>query len=216
MDGVIKSLDRLKILKFWEILKTHNHLLLDEGYSETKKYTEEQKAYIDSVWSDLYDDYFKLKKDARSQQFLNSKKDETMLVYKMELFVEMQSLMIKVENIRSMMHPEKYDDIKKGLYRSIQVIHEGLRVPLEMLDAIRFLDKVISSLANKYKITYKKNDNKVEQEVQNVYRVIADVGLTLGMQLNVNDMYVTEWIAYERTAIEISNDRKKQKHNGSR
>ena len=55
---LINSLDTLKILRFWQIIKEKNVLLLDLDHKEGKKYTKDQLEEIESTWLKLYDEYF--------------------------------------------------------------------------------------------------------------------------------------------------------------
>ena len=56
--SIHKSLDTLKILTFWDIIKKDNALLLDVEYFEGKKYKKAELNLISSTWALLYDEYF--------------------------------------------------------------------------------------------------------------------------------------------------------------
>ena len=48
-----KSLDNLKILTFWDIIKTKNLFLLDFDYNDSKEYSKKQSKEMVNTWSTL-------------------------------------------------------------------------------------------------------------------------------------------------------------------
>lgn len=71
-----KSLDKLKILTFWQIIKDKNILLLDFDYVEDKKYSKEQLKELEDTWLRLYDEYYILLNDSKSKYKMNKTFDE--------------------------------------------------------------------------------------------------------------------------------------------
>lgn len=198
---ITESLDRLKILTFWEIQKTQNIYLIDNLWKKDKEYSKEETDYIQGVWNDLYDDYFKIKNDSRSIKYLRDLKDEAMLVFKIELLSNIYNYLDGVEKNKTFLKDEDYKALIENARQSVFKIQTGVQLPPNVKNILEIINRLIAGFVNKYNLQKKKVESETNKNIQNVFEVVASVGLALNMQLNVNEMVVTEWIAYENMAI---------------
>jgi hypothetical protein len=195
------SLDNLRILTFWEIQKTQNINLLDTLWTKDKVYTKEQETYINGIWTELYDEYFSIKNDSRSLKYLRELKEEAILFFNIELLSNIHKHLDTVQKNKTFLTDADYKAIIESARQSILKIQTGIQLPPNVFDMMTIINRLLAGFVNKYNIQKKKNDNDTNKKIQNVFEVVASVGLALNMQLNVNQMSVSEWIAYEKMAI---------------
>lgn len=77
---------------------------------------------------------------------------------------------------------------------------------------LKTIERVISALRNKYNIEQTNKAKQANKEIDNVYKVVASVSRILEMQLNVKEMTVSEWLAYEEVAKEKVQQQKQSKN----
>lgn len=195
------SLDTVRILTFWEIQKTQNLCLLDSNWHKGKTYSKEETQYIHSVWSDLYDEYFKIKNDSRSIKYLRDLKEEAMLVFKIELLSNIYTHLDTLQKNKTFLTDEDYNSILENTRQSIFKIQTGVQLPPNVFDMMHVVKRLLDGFVNKYNLQKKNNERETNKKIQNVFKVVANVGFALNMQLNVNEMVVTEWISWENMAI---------------
>lgn len=191
------GLDDVLILDFWKVLKSGDPSVI--GLSEDE-------------WSDLYDAYFLQKNDSRSKQFLKSMKDEAVLVFKMHLAIENYNFLLFVVNQK----PFFLTLYKQRLKEVYTLIEKSLKV--KMLESqpesynLKTIERVISALRNKYNIEQTNKAKQANKEIENVYKVVANVSRILEMQLSVKEMTISEWLAYEEIAKEKVQQQKQSKN----
>lgn len=202
--NLIRSLDKLKILLFWEILKTKNPYLLDGDYMPDKQYTEEEASYIVQQWEIMYDSYFQLKNDGKSKVVLDKAYELMLLAHKINQLQKNIDFCGHLKEFQNILPKEDYTDKEQMLIKLFTVIEPTLQVKyLDGMDAnIAIVNKRISALQNKYNRTKEQNDKDVEKQVDNVFSVLVRVSQTLNIQLNAEKMMVTEWLEWEKIAKE--------------
>lgn len=192
-----KGLDDVLILDFWKVLKSGDYTLI--GLTEDE-------------WSELYDAYFLQKNDSRSKQFLKSMKDEAVLVFKMHLAIENYNFLLFVVNQKPFFL-NLYEQRLKEIYT---LIEKTLKVKMQESQPetynLKTIERVISALRNKYNIEQTNKAKQANKEIDNVYKVVASVSRILEMQLNVKEMTVNEWLAYEEIAKEKVQQQKQSKN----
>lgn len=210
---IFQSLDKLKILTFWEIIKTKNVLLLDSEYYEDKAYKKEQLEFIDNVWLKLYDEYFIMLNDSKSKfsmdKSFNELKQRDKITQVKNNYDFLATLLGYVgvlpdEDIIKYEH-EVYANLKKIDKRIKPILFEGIHANLMNLD------KVLKSLINRYNQEHKDNAKEVTKEIDNVYEVVASAESWLERNLNINDMVVAHWIAIEK---QVNQKQKASQKNG--
>lgn len=210
-----KSLDKLLILTFWEIIKSKNYTLLDIDYTEDKIYSESQLKEVKLLWDKLEDDYYLLNNN--NFDTIKKSNDAFNLLKKIELLeVNLKCLTQLYDNIIAI--PEDgFLRIEQKIYNNFTLIHkrivpkyfDGLEVNYELIK------KFINALQSDYEINYKIVSKEVEKEITNIYTIVASVSLILGYQINVKEVCVMEWKAYEETAKEKINAQK-EANNGNK
>jgi len=196
MEGVLshrgvepRTIEDVLILDFWKVLKTGDFTVL--GVTEDN-------------WNDLYDEYFKAKNDASSKKFLSDLKEEALTLFKISFALEMITFLEWVERNGKMI---------KGSGEKIQETLSNVSKAFGVkIDGKQKLQRIVNSLQNKYQGLVSSKQKKAEKEIENVYKLVAAVGRMLEIQLNVKEMTVAEWLAWEEMAREKSNALNKKKN----
>jgi hypothetical protein len=207
------SLETLRILDFWQITKDKNVCLLDKNYSKTKKYTKNEVKICEDLWLKLFDDYYKLRDNKDSKSNLIKSFDELKLRGKIN---QINNAIDFLETLKKQIGFISNEDVIKyeqECYAMLKKIDKRIK-PLffEGIDAnIVNLGKVLKSFINKYNIAFKEKEKVVKKEVKNVYDIVANAESWLERNLDVENMTVSRWIAYEK---QIADKQKAQQKNG--
>ena len=213
---ILNSLDKLKIILFWEILKEHNYYLLDVNYSKDKKYNDAESEKIVNIWYQLYDDYYKLKNDQKAKLFLSKAINEMKLKVKIDNIVSTANFLIDLENhYKDILEDEQFYEYEVQLYGLIKELEP--KIKFRYFDGIpaniKTIQSVVNALTTQLTLMQKKSEKVIEEEVQNVYKVVARVEQILERSIpNINEISVMQWLAYE----EIANEKIKSVKNGKR
>ncbi len=205
-----KSLDTLKILTFWDIIKNDNAFMLDVEYFEGKKYKKHEANEVLSNWSLLYDEYFVLRNDSLSKRELEKGFESNELKIKIIAInsaIESFGVLRRVQNdLSSDIIYEK----RKEMYESLQQINNRIKFNhfSSISEDIEYLTKFYNALQNKYNLNYKPKKVIEDNQIKNVYDVVANAESWLERQIPINDMVVSHWLALEKQVIS------KQKQNG--
>lgn len=204
------SLDTLKILTFWQILKDKNAFLLDFDYKEGKKYSDAEKEQINEVWLRLYDEYFVLRDSSKSRMELIKAFDELNLMQKITEIKQNAEFLIKLKGYYGLVPDKQLMEYEQKIYEIVKKIEPKIKPKyFDGIDAnISNLDRVLKSYINKYNEEFKKRENAVENEITNVYEIVANAESWLERNLNINEMVVSHWLAIEK---QIDNKAKAQK-----
>lgn len=214
---LFRSLDTLKILTFWKILKEKNALLLDMDYFEEKKYSNEQKNEIEQTWNRLYDEFFVLRDSSKSRMQLIRAFDEMHLREKITQIKNNADFLIELKSLYGLMPQEDLDRYEQEIYNTLKLIDKKIK-PLyfEGIDAnIRNLERIMNSFINKYNQEHKKRDEAVKTEINNVYDIVANAESWLERNININDMVVAHWLAIEKQ-VEQKRQSQIKKKNGTK
>lgn len=213
---LVNSLDKLRIILFWNILKEQNYLLLDVNYSENKKYNKSENEQILNVWYKLYDDYYAVKNDQKAKLFLSKAINEMKLRVRIENIVSTANFLVDLQNhYRDILEPELFSEYEQKLYSLIKELEP--KIKLKFFEGIEVNLKIIQSAVNalttSLTLMQKKTSEKIEQEITNVYKVVANVEQILERSIpNINEISVMQWLAYE----DIANEKIKSVKNGKR
>ena len=205
-----KSLDTLKILTFWDIIKNDNAFMLDVEYFEGKKYKKHEANEVLSNWSLLYDEYFVLRNDSLSKRELEKGFESNELKIKIIAInsaIESFGVLRRVQNdLSSDIIYEK----RKEMYESLQIINNRIKFNhfSSISEDIEYLTKFYNALQNKYNLNYKPKKEIQENQIKNVYDVVANAESWLDRPIPINEMVVSHWLALEKQVIQ------KQKENG--
>lgn len=207
-----KSLDKLKILTFWQILKDKNILLLDFDYYDGKKYSEAQKNEIEQTWLRLYDEYFVLLNDGKSKSKMDKSINELKLREKINQIKNNYDFLVKLTSFRGMLPDEDILKHEHTVYNILKQIEPKIKILLfDGIEAnLKNLDRVLKSLVNSYNRNHKENDVLVTKEIQNVYDVVASAESWLERSIPISDMVVSHWIAIQNQI----KDKQKAQRNG--
>ena len=216
--NIIQSLDRLKILVFWEILKTKNVYLLDINAEPGKQYSKNEQDYIVETWERLYDDFYQLKNDGKTKIAIMEARNEMVLLHKINTLAKNVEFLGWLLSFSNDITPEQYVLYEARILSLFKSIEPRLRFkPMASVsENISVVDKAIRSLQSLYNRTKKKTEDKIDRQIENVYEVVAKVSYIVNMRLEVKDMVVSEWIAYEKMAIEKQKAEKEAQRNKKR
>lgn len=202
---VYNSLDKLKFVLFWEILKTRNPLLLDIDYNEKKTYTEEEQKYIIDVWSDLYDKFHLIKNDQKTKNLLNSAMTEIKLQHKINTLISNYNFLLHLESVKTFVAYDEYLKMQKELLTMFSKIEPRIKVKL-MLDLdynLKLVKSVISALETQLNLKKNKIEDKANEQIESVYKLVVRVEQILERSIpNINEISVSQWIEYEKIANE--------------
>ena len=208
-----KSLDKLKILTFWDIIKTKNLFLLDFDYQDGKKYSEKQSKEITAVWSTLYDEYYVLTDDPTSRAKMSKTFDELKLRTKINQVKNNYEFLLQLIEFRDDFSEKDFKKYEQETYARLIIIERKIKpLYLDGVEAnLNILDKVLKSLVNKYNQDHKESVKQVDKEISNVYEVVASAESWLERNLDINTMVVSHWVALQK---QIKDKQKAQQKNG--
>lgn len=202
-DDLYDSLDTLKILTFWDILRTDNKNLLDKDYHKEKKYTNKQIETIDLLWQRLFDDYFMLREDSTAKSNLVKSFDELRLHEKIKQVNDAIDFLILLNGYIDILPSDDFLKYEQEIYVVAMKIDK--RIKPKLFDGIyanvEYLGKVLKSFINQYNIDFKKNEKIIKKEIDNVYEMVANAESWIERSLNINEMVVSHWLAIEKQVI---------------
>lgn len=208
-----KSLDKLKILTFWNIIKEKNICLLDIDYKENKKYSKNQLSEIESTWLKLYDEYYVLLDDTKSRHKMSKSFDELKIRDKINQIKHNYDFLINLTKYIGVIPTKDIVKYEQETYERLKLIDKRIK-PLyfDGIEAnLKNLDRVLKALINKYNIDHKESQKNIEKEIQNVYDVVANAESWLERSIPIDDMVVSHWIAIQN---QIKQKQKAQQKNG--
>ena len=207
------SLDTLKILMFWDIIKTNNVLLLDVNYSEGNTYNEAQANQIQGVWDELYDNYYILLDDPKARLKMDNTFGELRTRNKITQIKNNIDFLVSLKEYIGFLPDEDILKYEQETYVRIKQIDK--RIKIKLFDGINpnieVLERAINALINKYNVDHRNNETEVKKQIGNVYEVVANAESWLERNLNINEMVVSHWIAIEK---QVSQKQKATQKNG--
>ena len=203
-------MDKLLILRFWEISKSNNILLLDENYFDGKEYTISQKAEIELLWSKLGDDMFTIKNDLKMVNAMNKRDEQVFLLAKIQGLEVNRDLLISLyENSGNV---NDFESLEQKILHNFTLI-DDIIVPRYfdgLIANVELVNNFIASYSTKYKIEYTKQEQEAKAEITNVYDIVALIEDCLERSIGiVENMSVMQFLAYEKRA-ELRAESKKQ------
>jgi len=202
-DNYFKSIDTLRILTFWKILKDKNPFLLDLDYFEGKRYTKRQKNEIDQIWTRLYDEYFILRDDSISKTQLIKSFEGLQLKANILLLKHSIDAFHLLNNEAHRMPYDKLYSMRFKMYESLKIISSKIQFQhFNSVDLdIKYLTKFYNSMYNSYQLNHKKEETVNKEQIKNVYSVVANAESWMGRSLNIDTMVVSHWLAVERQVL---------------
>lgn len=217
--NIIQSLDDLKILLFWKIIRDNNFFMLHAEWNPDIEYTDAQKEELQVAWYKIYDAYYTQCEDSKSKNDLRKDALELELSFRIQRLHGNVQLYGWLWNHRVDLSDEQMQKMVMDLQDMILQREPGLKGKLNMFDtpleSIDKITKLMHSLSNQLNRVADKKDKRVDKAVDNIYKKVASVGAELGLQLNVNEMNCSEWLAYnamaaQKRAAQQQNIRKKK------
>jgi hypothetical protein len=205
LKNIIQTLDELLVLDFWAIMDKRKPVhILDLDYSKDRVYTQEETDLLNTKWLSLYDTFYSVKNDGKSSRMLSDYRDELVIVSRIRRAVIVIDSLTWTFGHKDILSDEKYFELE---HKALKSLHEqepkfGINYMLPLNENIKKIRNAITGLENLYNRKRKHVEKKVEIEVKNVFDIVAKVGAVLEMQLNVKEMTVMEWLAWEKIAID--------------
>lgn len=216
--NIIRTLDDLKILQFWKIIRDGNVMLLDSNWVKDKEYTEHERSELQEVWYALYDEYYKQTNDSRSKHELKKSSDELILSYRIMRLHKFCELLVWLSNCRSELPQEKWDQMYVDLVNSVKETEPKIKTNIfdEPIGTLEKINRYMASLHNQLKKLTAGKKKSADSAVSNIYTKVAAVGIELGLQLKVEDMSCNEWLAYQSVAAARQRAAKEQQNRKGR
>ena len=195
-----KSLDQIKILTFWEILKTGNILLLDAKYKENKYYSKKSLAKIKETFSKLYDEYFKLRDDFASKEVIKNKYEAlkyARIITHLKQNIDFLLILKKHEKNHKKIN---ITELEYKTYDRVKSVNSRIKIePIKGIDYnVGIISKFILSLTNRLNEINANQKKTEKKEVSNFYETVAYAESWLERSLDVNNMVVSHWVALEK------------------
>lgn len=199
-----KSLDTLRILDFWNIVKHQNPFLIDIDYREGKKYSVEEQQLISDEWKRLYDEYFMLRDDGKSKSELTKGLKGLVVKANMINISHAIKAMLMLKNISGLLRKEDLYAKRQSVYDIVNgSSKKNTFNPFNSIDQdLQYFTRMYNSLKNTYNNRYKSMDTVVKDQVSNVYDVVANAESWLERNLSINDMVVSHWLALEKQIVQ--------------
>ena len=201
------SLDTLKILTFWNIIKENNIFLIDKDYIEGKTYTKAEAEKVDAKWNELYDEYYELSNDVLIKSDLDKRFKYLKLSSKIKELRNNYEYLIKVyTNIKhiGMINAVKFEN---EAYKRIKLIEKRIRFTDDIQANLKAVERVILALTNQLNQIDLKEASK--KGINNVYEVVANAESWIGRNLDIENMVVSHWLAIQKQVKQKQNAQKK-------
>lgn len=207
------SLDTLKILTFWTIIKDNNYLLLDKNYTPDTTYTPKQHQQLSTLWLELYDAYFLLTNDAKTKRDLDLKFKELSIISKITELKNNYDYLLKLKEYNGILPVKTSVQLEQDTYQRITLIDKRLKPkPFAGLDAnLKRIEKFILALTNSYNQIQASLKKIPNQQIENIYKVVANAESWLERNININTMVVSHWVALQQQ-IQQKQQAQKQQH----
>lgn len=189
----LKSIHNLKLLDFNKIVETENYFLLDENYNETNVY--ENKELFYNHWLSISDEVYK---ELGSNHLFRSQ-DVLKVSTQIETINKIELLFIQILNNSNGII--NYAELRHSV---IKLFNKAM-LEVVSLDASISDDDFLTSLKisrQNLNIELERLEVKETDKKESIYTLIASISRTLEMKLNVNDLYILEFISYYKLAKE--------------
>lgn len=200
---ITTELKNLNIITFLEIMHNNKVELLDE--SNKGSYTEEEAEQLNNAWLKLYDEYFEIKNDITAKVYLENRIKVFQLQTKVLGFVKLHDLLVHAQTL------EENTEVKLLVIDNLKLIEPRFKVNMfdSIVEICERVKKTIKALDNELNQIKSNQEKKEEKQVFNVYKVIASIEQVLERSINVKDVNVLQFIAYEDTAKDIMKSKEK-------
>lgn len=182
-------------------------MLLDRSYVEGKEYTKEERLKIEGYWLEIYNEYYLLENDSKTKSTLASANDEMLLLFKLNLLIENYEFLKWTYRHKDLIIERDFLEYQHRVFLLFEKIHDGFK--LEYFSDFdvnaKKIERLIASLTNTYNIKKKKTEKEIDKKVSNIYTIVAQVSEVFGFRIEVENMYVPEWLAWQARAKEKSN-----------
>ncbi len=215
MLNIFQSLSKLRIVLFWEILENNNPFLLDIAYQPGKRYSKEEEDLILSTWENLYDEFFEIRQDSKGMALLRESEEEMFMLYKTNLLIEVKNNLIDMFAYIEVMDVKIFESIKLSMFQTINKIERKLKfdIFMDLPQAVKMLDRAINALQNAYSLKKKRHEQEIKRQKNNMYSIVAAVENILDRSIpNIDTMSAMQWLAIEKTAIEVGKSKKDKNH----
>lgn len=199
---VIDRLEDISIVLFWEIMTKRDVNLLDKNYVSDKEYTPEQLDLLYQTWLNLYDRFFELKDDEKAKRHLSAGVESFVASSTMYAITSTINLIEWLVSVKASLPAEIYNSKLAEAYKLITEANPLIKIDYmaEEDENIKVINRFLDAMQNKHNRHKSEMSKNHSNTIANIYEVVAIVSKVLGMQLNVKDMNVMEWLSYEKMA----------------
>lgn len=211
------NLETLPIITFWKVIQENNNVkLLDLDYCLDKIYCESDFLMLQERWDKLHDEYFLLKDDAESKYYIRQNTDKLRIVETVTLLETLLFDYQLLHELSGLLPIESLAEKEVVLYEELLQIYPKAKINrfgtyLEIAEQIGSIVKSQMNLYNEKVVVVEKKSSK---KVDSIYILISKISTAVGIALNVNEMSVAQFLAWEQTAKEQIKSRQKTGKNG--
>jgi hypothetical protein len=182
LQNKYQSLETFPLVEWWKLLNKE---------LELKEVSQEKL-------NDLYDEYFERMNNSKAKFMLRESMALDREFYKMNLIVEYiknYNLLLKIPEIKIQ------EELKAQFLDSLKQLF-----PLVKLSVFSTLEEISQTLILLYNgqndIIQEKQKENNENEKTNIYKIVANISVSLNLKLNPTELSVAEFIEYYKIAEE--------------
>jgi hypothetical protein len=182
LQNKYQSLETFPLVEWWKLLNKE---------IELKEVSQEKL-------NDLYDEYFERMNNSKAKFMLRESMALDREFYKMNLIVEYiknYNLLLKIPEIKIQ------EELKAQFLDSLKQLF-----PLVKLSVFSTLEEISQTLILLYNgqndIIQEKQKENNENEKTNIYKIVANISVSLNLKLNPTELSVAEFIEYYKIAEE--------------
>lgn len=210
---ILENLETLKILTFWNIVKSNNVELLDKNYFEGKKYSEKEISILSEQWVLLYDE-FSNRRTNKSGKFLMKKNYELAeITLKLDLLHDMQNRLILLLNMSGEHLKEFRETRRRQILNEFKSLYPKVKINIfyEIEEILLLIQQVIKSQNNIFTEKSGVQEKNIDKQIDTIHYVISVLGNNLGYNLDPNTLTCEDFLSKELLVERLSKSVKNKK-----
>lgn len=145
-----------------------------------------------------------MRNDDRAKAYLKKRNEELEYSHKIKAFNEVYEMFLMINNNFNVLPEERLAQMNAKCVEMAKKVESRTKVSIKNTTKrnIKILEQTLRSLSTQYRIKFKERKEKIVEERQNMFEVVAMVEQQLGRSIpNINTMSVEHWLAYEKQAM---------------
>lgn len=176
------------------------------NYSESKKYTDEQKVEANNVFKNLYDEFFDLRIDKSGKHVLSKNLELMKISFKLELLYDIENRIILLMNLPGEHLKEFRENRRRQIMQHFKEIYPKVNLTpfLELEEILKIVQQVIKSQTNIFDEKSGSKDKKIEKEEKSIQYIVLMMSKNLDLMINVNELSCLDFIEHEKLISDLN------------